>query len=184
MDSPESPALAPYVDRREVLALAWLGAMGLAAAGAGGIFAKMLRPTEASQEPDLWHRETTLRSPQDWPTRRGEPVYLGGGGMLLLDGQQVRGYRVFCTRCGCAVGYKADQVCFICPCCGSYYDLDGVPFRGSAKKPLGGLDLRVLVDGETEYRYLKPGELLTLRDDRAQSVWVRKSVQRRVAVTR
>lgn len=184
MDVPASPAQRPNPDRRELLALAWLGAMGLATAGAGGILAGMLRPAEESQGPKLWHRQTTLRSPGDWPTGRGEPLYLGGGAMLLLDGQQVRPYRVTCTRCGCIVGYKADQGCFICPCCGSFYDMDGIPFRGSAKKPLEGLNLRVLVDGETEYRYLKPGEALTLRDDRAQTIWVRRADRRRVAVTR
>lgn len=184
MESPAVNTLGPNPDRREVLALAWLGTLGLATAGAGGIIATMLRPAEEGSGSGPWCHETVLRSPDDWPTAGGAPLRIGCAALLLLNGNQVRGYRVVCTQCGCIVGYKPDLACFICPCCGSFYDMQGIPFRGRAAKPLEGITLRVLIDGETGYRYVKAGELLYLREDRAQTVWAQKTKRRRVAVTR
>lgn len=166
------PGLEP--NRREVLSLAWLGAMGLVIVQAGTVLARILPSRDPDGEPGEWIHVAYLHSAKDWPTPLGRPLSLRNGAWLVLEDDGVRALRGGCSRESCRVAHRPEAGGFLCLCCGSRFGLDGRRLGGLAKKPLEGLALRTKVEGEASYRYAEAGQVLRLESDRLQQLWLHR----------
>ncbi len=54
-----------------------------------------------------------------------------------------RAYRANCTHLGCVVKFRADHGDIYCACHGSIFNLDGVPVKGPASRPLEKIPLKI-----------------------------------------
>lgn len=177
----DSPRLEP--NRREVLNLAWLGAMGLAIFQAGTVLARILPSRDPNEDPGEWIHVTYLHSVKDWPTPLGRPLSRGGA-WLVLEDNGVRALRRGCSRESCMVAHRPEAGGFLCLCCGSRFGLDGRRLSGLAKKPLEGLALRTKVEGEASYRYAEAGQVLRIESNRLQQIWLHRPEPQRQAAFR
>src|SRR5262249_41532693 len=72
--------------------------------------APLRAPVIKSSELDAWNRLDDVKLGAVWLSRRGSEV-------LCLS--------TICPHAGCGVDYDAAQQCFLCPCHGSRFALDG-----------------------------------------------------------
>lgn len=63
--------------------------------------------------------------------------------VIVRKGQEFKAYSSHCTHLGCKINKTEGQE-FVCPCHGSRYNLDGIPVKGPARKPLKELHFETL----------------------------------------
>jgi len=122
--------------RRDFLALAWKGLIGLTGLlGLGGIF-QYLSYQPYPSPPTAFD----LGVPEDYPL--GTRARIPDAQAVLQHGADgLKAYSLICTHLGCTVDLVKEG--FSCPCHGSKFDLNGSVEHGPATSPLHGLLLEV-----------------------------------------
>ncbi|MFM1769616.1 MAG: hypothetical protein RJA22_2145 [Verrucomicrobiota bacterium] len=72
-------------------------------------------------------------------------VPVGAIYLRRLPGQQVQAYNVTCPHAGCAVEFRPEMACFLCPCHDSRFGLDGSRLdpHSPSRRPLDTLETEV-----------------------------------------
>ncbi|MGM0384721.1 MAG: ubiquinol-cytochrome c reductase iron-sulfur subunit [Actinomycetota bacterium] len=123
--------------RRHLLAAAALGAVGAPLLAACGDTSE---PAPTAEDATAGDAIASLEELPDGGaavvmTATGSPV------VLLRNGDTVTALSGVCTHQGCTVRSEGENL--LCPCHGSKFGLDGVPFEGPAQDPLPPIDVTV-----------------------------------------
>ena len=152
--------LRPAVDesRRGWLhaAAAWLFGLGMTACGSVAALwtagtARFMMPNVMTEPP---HR-FKVGFPADYPPGHVETRYKDTYGVWVIHGKyrseaQIYALRTACTHLGCITLWQANEQRFKCPCHGSGFYRDGLPFEGPAPRALERCAIRLADDGQIE----------------------------------
>ena len=120
------------VNRRQFLAIAWLGSLVVLGGQAIASLVRYIQPVATSGFGGV--------------VRAGKVDEFAVGSVSLIKAGRFYLYRMKdgsflamwqkCTHLGCSVPYNESNKVFECPCHGSVYDLNGVVTGGPAPRPL------------------------------------------------
>lgn len=82
------------------------------------------------------------------PLNVNKPVSFHNKYIVLNKEGKTQVFSAHCTHLGCKI-HEFKNGKLICPCHGSEYNLDGIPMKGPAFKPLPELEIKISPDKTT-----------------------------------
>jgi len=133
-------------------AMRWgFGALGVASGLWAAVTTRFLMPNAVAEPP----RRFKAGLPNQYPLHHVETAYQPRYGVWVVHGvyqgrRQIFALRTACTHLGCITIWQPNEQRFKCPCHGSGFSLNGIPFEGPAPRPLERCAIRIAEDGQLE----------------------------------
>lgn len=137
-------------------ACAWMFGLGMTASGSAVALwsagtARFMIPNVTTEPAQRFK----VGFPSDYPAGHVETRYQGKYGVWVIHGKyrgrsQIYALRTTCTHLGCITLWQPSEQRFKCPCHGSGFSRDGLPFEGPAPRALERCAVRLADDGQVE----------------------------------